>query len=33
MVAIQTGSNVYRGLWTYDSARVNRVLAYIDEAF
>jgi hypothetical protein len=33
LVARETGPNVWRGVWSYDAARVERVQAYVDENF
>ena len=33
LVAIEIEPNVWRGFWTYDSTRVERVLSYIDHEF
>ncbi|MCQ4334251.1 histidine kinase [Natronomonas sp. F2-12] len=33
LVAIEIGPNVWRGLWTYDSPRVERILSHIDQEF
>jgi hypothetical protein len=33
LVAIEIGPNVWRGLWTYDSTHVERLLSYIDYKF
>jgi hypothetical protein len=30
LVAVETGPNVWRGMWTYDPARVSRVDAYLE---
>lgn len=33
LVAVETGNNVWRGMWTYDPARVSRVNAYVTRFF
>lgn len=33
LVAIEVGPNVWRGIWTYDNARVERIQSYIKQHF
>jgi hypothetical protein len=33
LVAVETGPNLWRGMWTYDPAHVSRVNAYLTRFF